>query len=316
MRAAFVSWISRWLPRGGHRLRVLRLGPIDRRLRGIYDSYRGPVRTRLHGFPATINGGNPYPFLLVSFPDFNRALVELARITSAALGRPLVVIDVGASLGNTVLLLQAEAAPAIAAIHCVEADEEFLPLLRENTAQFPSVVLHQAMLARAAGPISSLVHQHRGTATAAGSTKVEATTVDALLLNVAPRFDLLKIDIDGSDGEALAGAGALLRRDQPAVIFEWHPALIRGAGNDPFAAFAALSAAGYRRFLWFRNTGPFSHFSTADDPEIAVWEEYLREMQPHSDPHFDIIALPPRLESLAASIASLGRLPAPRLSSS
>lgn len=177
MSAAFVSWISRWLPRAQHRLRVLRLHFIERKLRAIYDAHRGAFDTVLHGFPARLNGGNPYPFLLQAVPLFNRPLVELVRQTSAALGRPVHVIDVGASLGNTVLLLEEQAGSCLEGIHCVEADADFLPLLRTNTARFPHVRLHEAMLARAPGRVAALVHNHPGTATAAGSATVAATTL-------------------------------------------------------------------------------------------------------------------------------------------
>lgn len=309
MNRAFVSWISRWLPTGGHRLRVLRLGAVERWLRGIYDRHRAPFPTRVHGFPAVLNGGNPYPFLLVTFTDFNRALVELVRAVAADAGRPVTVADVGASLGNTVLLLEEQCGSHLAAIHSIEADPEFLPLFRQNTAPFPHVTLHAVMLARAPGEVAALVHHHPGTAAALGADRVAATTLDATLLGASSRFDVLKIDIDGSDGEALQGAPALLRRDQPAVIFEWHPALARSAGNEPRAAFGALEAAGYRRFLWFRNTGAFSHFGLAADPAIPLWEDWLVRMQPHGDPHFDVVALPPRLEHLAGTVAALGRIP-------
>lgn len=314
MSTRFTSWISEWLPTGGHRLRVLRLRGVERWLRRRYDANRATFPTRLHGFPALLNGGNPYPFLLVAFPDFNRCLVELVRTVAQNAGRPVVVVDVGASLGNTVLLLEERCAGRIAAIHSVEADPEFLPLFRQNTARFPHVSLHAVMLARAPGLAPALVHHHPGTAAALGAERVAATTLDAELLGTVPCVDVLKIDIDGSDGEALQGGRTLLRRDQPAVIFEWHPALARAAGNDPGAAFAALREAGYRRCLWFRNTGPFSHFSGIDDPEIATWEQWLCRMQPHGDPHFDIVALPPRLEHLADTLASVGTLPLPGVS--
>ncbi len=309
MHPRIAGWLAQWLPHNSRRLGRLHLGWIEQRLHQAYDASASPFITRVHGFTATLNGGNPYPFIVAAHPLFNRPLVELVRQTSGQAGRPLVVIDVGASLGNTVLLLQEQAAMAIARLHCVEADGEFFALLEQNTAQFPHVSLHRAMLAREPKRVPSLVHHHRGSATAAGPAETSATTLDALLLAGEPRFDVLKTDIDGSDGEALAGAAQLLRRDQPAVIFEWHPALIQQTGNDPLTAFTVLREAGYRRFLWFRNTGHFSHFGGAADPEIQTWEKFLRLTQPLGDPHFDIIALPPRLEPLAFNLATLGALP-------
>lgn len=305
-----LSWIATWLPGWSRRLRTLRLGAIERTLRDRYDRDRGEIETRLHGFRARINGGNPYPFYAAQLPEFNRALVDLVSQTSQHLRRTVNLIDIGAAIGDTVLLLQQRAPHALAAIHSVEPQPSFVRLFRHNTGRFPNVILHEAMLSSHSGYIRSLVHNHAGTATSAGEANVAATTVDDLLLAAAPRFDVLKIDIDGSDGEALAGASKLLERDHPAVIFEWHPALIKQAGHDAFRAFQVFEAAGYNRLLWFRNDGPFSHFSTTRDPEIATWHEYLLRMQPHGDPHFDIVALPRALEVLAAPLASRARLPA------
>jgi FkbM family methyltransferase len=311
IRTSIVTWIAGWLPRRVHRLQVLRLHRLVRTLRRLYDSYPGPIVTRVHGIRAKLNGGNPYPFLVEEHPLFNRPLVELVRHVAAQVDRRVVVIDVGASLGNTVLLLKEHAADSIVALHCIEADEGFFPLLQENTARYSEVVLHRAMLAREPKLVASLVHHHPGTAAAIGLETVPATTLDLLLLDRLPHCDIIKIDIDGSDGEALLGAGQLLKRDRPAVIFEWHPHLIHQAGNDPRAAFAALDAVGYRCLLWFRNTGHFSHFSNAACSEIKSWERFLLEMQRFGDPHFDIVALPPQLEHLAFTIASLGKLPPP-----
>jgi FkbM family methyltransferase len=302
------DWIARWLPRNARRLGRLRLGWAERRLRKSYHAQLSPFVTQVHGFKAMLNGGNPYPFIIAEHPVFNRPLTELVRQIGSAAGRPIVVVDVGASLGNTVLLLQQQTPGAIARIHCVEADDEFFALLQHNTAQFPNVILHQAMLARESKQVASLVHHHRGSATATGSGSVSATALDSILLTREPHFDVLKIDVDGSDGEVLTGAEKLLQRDHPAVIFEWHPALIHQAGHDPRAAFTILGATGYRRFLWFRNTGQFSHFGSDTDPAIALWEKFLLLTRQHGDPHFDIIALPPQLESFAFSLAAFGRL--------
>ena len=308
MSVFLISWISRWLPNNTHRLRVLRLGFVANWLRSCYDKNTETLTTVLHGYPCLINGGNPYPFLIKAIPTFNQGLVQLVHQVAQEIQRKVNVADIGASIGNTVLLLQDKTGEKIAVIHCIEADQGFLGLLRHNMRIFSNVVIHETMLARAPGQIAALVRNHPGTATAIGTQHVTASTIDAELLTSMPCCDVLKIDIDGFDGEALIGAIELLRRDQPAVIFEWHPILTIQAGNDVASSFIALRSAGYERLLWFRNDGPFSHFSLTDDLEIGHWAQYLVRMQPHGDPHFDIIALPPRWRHLEDSIASLGNL--------
>ena len=121
---------------------------------------------------------------------------------------------------------------------------------------------------------------------------------------MAGNCDLLKIDVDGYDGEVLLGAAGTLARQQPLVIFEWHPHLIKLCGNDHRAPFRALADAGYTKLLWFGNRGPFSHSSAIPtEKEIDWWQAFLLSKHQPFGPHFDIIALPPTLETLADLIA-------------
>ena len=119
---------------------------------------------------------------------------------------------------------------------------------------------------------------------------------------------MLKIDVDGYDGEVLSGGIETLRRCKPAVIFEWHPKLVSDCGNDPVRGFDALRAAGYGELLWFTNTGTFSHF-TEDVSEriVKLACSYLLAVNRRADDHFDIIALPPGHSLDAVSIATLAR---------
>jgi len=287
-------------------MRQLRLARVWQALVDYCGRGRRPLRVRLHGFPALLNPGNPYPFILAENPGFNEPLVQLVRQVHRHLGRPLVVIDVGASIGNTALLLAAECGEALGRLHCLEGDADFLAYLQHNTARLARVTVYHAMLARAVGVTRALQHHHPGTAGAIGDRDAPATTLDHLMLVAESRFDVLKSDIDGSDGEALAGAAQLLARDHPAVIFEWHPFLIREAGHAPETAFSTLCAAGYRTFLWFTNQGNFSHFSAGEPAEVEKWNRALLALRPYGDPHFDVIALPESLSALELPLATFG----------
>lgn len=264
-----------------------------RLLHRLYERAPGPVLTTVHGAPVLLNPGNPYPSLVRTLPYFNAPLVELVHQVARTRKRPVSVIDVGAAAGDTVLLLQERCASDIAAFWCIDGDEEFFPLLEHNVGAHPQVSLTRALLAARPTRIRSLVKAHQGTAASQGDTTVEAVPLDSL----APpdrlkTVDVLKIDVDGFDGEVLRGASALLRRDKPAVIFEWHPVLIDRAGQDFYAAFAALEAAGYTRMVWFDNVGTFSHFtSDFSANSLANWTNYLLKFSGGSEEHFDVIAL-------------------------
>ena len=266
-----------------------------------------PIRTRLHGFSVLLNRGNLYPFLVRDVPLFNAPLVELTHALSSSLQRPIVVIDVGAATGDTVLLLKERCPNAVSQFICIEGDAEFYALLQANTRPFTDVLTIQALLSSDRQSINSLVKHHEGTAMAAGSEQVEAVPLDSLSSIRSSCPDLLKIDVDGFDGEVLAGAARVLQDSRPAVIFEWHPKLAAEAGTDALRAFDVLARAQYSRYLWFNNNGSFSHFSEA--PSLYSLQQmihYLRLVNERSDPHFDVIALHKEHNLCEVSIAALG----------
>jgi FkbM family methyltransferase len=265
---------------------------LARRLQAFYESAPAPVRLRLHGRTALVNPGNTYPLTVARHPAFNAPLVELVHQAAAARKRPVHVVDVGAAIGDTALLLHERCPSDLASILCIEGDDEFFSLLQQNITGLPQVTALKALLARERKEIPSLVKPHPGTASALGEKLQEAVRLDSLEDVQKRPVDALKIDVDGFDGEILMGASTLLASSRPAVIFEWHPVLIQRAGQDPSAAFTALQAAGYTRLLWFHNLGIFSHFSAVPDSStLSKWVDYLTAVNARADEHFDIVAL-------------------------
>jgi hypothetical protein len=128
---------------------------------------------------------------------------------------------------------------------------------------------------------------------ATGAALVEAVSLDSIESVATAAIDILKIDVDGFDGEVLAGAINTLRRCRPAVIFEWHPRLVVEAQNDPLRAFRVLEDCGYQKYIWFNNVGTFSHFGEGYCPAILEKQlRYLLAVASRRDEHFDIVALP------------------------
>lgn len=300
----FRSWLARLLPLCKRTCVRAGLGHVWEILRRFYSSGTRPLRTRLHGREFWMNAGNPYPFTLRECPRFNAGLVATVTEIHATLQRPVRLIDVGAAIGDTVALLHERCSGKVADFFCVDGDSDFAHYFRRNTAGIESVRLKLAMLAASASTVRSLVRHHPGTATATGSTLTPATTLDTLLANDPLPWDLLKIDVDGYDGDVIAGSARLLSNARPAVYFEWHPRLIQNAHNRPALPFEQLNMAGYAHFLWFHNRGPFSHFTgvpTAD--AIANSATLLANNADGCDAHFDVLALPSRWSHLALIIA-------------
>jgi FkbM family methyltransferase len=298
------SFLPTWLPRTRRYSRWPVFRTVHRLLNHIWHSIRLPVRANVHGFNVLLNPGNPYCLVVREHPLFNAPLVQLVH--QMARKGPLVFIDVGAAIGDTVLLLNERCPRAISHYYCVEGDEEFYAILEENMRQFKNVTLFKRLLAREVMHVRSLVKHHPGTAAPTGNKRVEAVPLDSINEVSATRIDILKVDVDGFDGEVLAGAIATIDRSRPAIIFEWHPKLILSTGCDPFRGFETLAACGYTSFLWFDNLGSFSHFSKADDREnVDNMMKVLLAINNRRDQHFDIVALHPENEIDQIELASL-----------
>ncbi len=267
---------------------------LQRLPRSLYNQCSTPFRYPIHGRWLWFNARSSYPITVASYPLMNAALVDGVAACFHSLGRPATMIDVGAAIGDTLSLIEERCPHMIGRHFCIEAAPHFLELLRRNTAAMPQVTIIPQLLAAEEKTIPSLVHTHGSTAAAVGEDQVQAIPLDRVPELQNQRIDLLKIDVDGYDGEVLAGARQLIARDQPLIIFEWHPVLWQRAGNDLFQVFTLLRDAGYDRLLWFHNTGEFSHFTSTTADALVQHRHtahYLQKESPQGDPHFDIIAL-------------------------
>lgn len=313
-----MSWPSRLVYRSLVRTAPLARWPLaegvwDRAWAGAGRWLSGSTGIRVHGRRIRVNTGYAYPAFARRWPTYNDPLVELVHQAHVAKGTPVHVVDVGAAVGDTVLLVHDRCPGAVASFHCVEGDPEFFRYLSDNLATLPRATLHYAMLSDQPGHERELVRTHLGTASAQGEASRAATTLDSLLAD-AGQVDIVKIDTDGFDGKVLAGAGRLLREQQPAVIFEWHPQLCRATGQDPSRPFRVLAEAGYRCFVWFDKYGVFSH---VDMPYHAGAVDVLAELclsgrGPGPDWHYDVVAVPPGSGVQPVALAALAHARAAR----
>lgn len=255
----------------------------------------------------TVDFGHVYPLYARKFRQWNNPLIELAHQTYRSANRPITVVDVGAGVGDTVLLLKSNCQEMIGTCCCVEGDPEFFDYLRQNLGAIEDVRMFQAILSDTARPIPALRRTHRGSASAQGSTFIEATTLDTLISPPGLRQPcLLKTDVDGSDGKVLAGARNILEADRPTVIFEWHPILCQASGNNWLEHFHVLYAQGYRRFVWFTKYGHFSHFMyDIDERSIESLAQLCVDGRHDQDWHYDVVALTDAHEISEIAMAEL-----------
>jgi FkbM family methyltransferase len=180
--------------------------------------------------------------------------IRLHRVMAAAVRPGATVVDVGANIGyNTVYAsrLVGDAGRVVA----VEPAADNVRFLRENVNAnaLGNVVVHAVAVGRArevrdlflrgdVSAVNSLFEQ----SVYASVTGVEKVTVMPLDELVDGDADLVKIDVEGAELDALGGMRRLLGNPRIQLIVEWHPRLQEAAGYPPDALPRALLDHGFR----------------------------------------------------------------------
>lgn len=152
-------------------------------------------------------------------------------------GRALAV-DVGGHVG----ILSRLMAMDFTSVASFEPVPENIECFRRNVTA-PNVKLHEMALGRAPGFVSIRNHnENSGCWRADVGDSIELRTLDSFILSP----DLLKLDVEGYEGEVLLGAKETLARSAPVVIFEDNGLGEKFYGTDWVDPKSVLTEAGYR----------------------------------------------------------------------
>ena len=281
--------------------------PWWRRVHSAFSERRRVVQTKIHGQSTMLNFGYTDPVVARLHRSFNAPLLELVSTIHRLRGRPIRLADIGAAIGDTILLVEGNCPGVVSEYICIDGDAEFSNYIKANLAHLPNVRCVFQQLSRDEGYNAELIRTHSGTASAQGNGQVPTAPLDEVLRQIqVEAIDLLKVDVDGFDGEVLAGGEEVLQRDQPGVIFEWHPTLCKQTRNDPLVAFEVLRKNGYSRAAWFTKFGAFSHFSSLDDvASLSALAQFCVSTTQFEDWHFDVVALADRDSHALGDLADL-----------
>jgi FkbM family methyltransferase len=286
-----------------------RLGRVWRKTwNHVCDRFTSMVSTNIHGRRAIVNFGHSYPLFARRYKHLNNPLVELVYQTHLSKQRPINIIDIGAAIGDTVLLIEANCPHMVSNYYCIEGESEFYALLIENVGTLDAVHPINVMLSDKPESIPNLTRSHAGTASAQGNESVQAVTLDSLFDTdvMGAGIDILKIDVDGYDGRVLRGARNILAKRSPAVIFEWDPYFCQKTNNSWLDHFIGLNEIGYSRFIWFSKYGEFSHFTTGcDEASINRMAAIILSNKHDTNWHYDIIALPDSAPEMEEQLSAL-----------
>jgi FkbM family methyltransferase len=260
----------------------------------------------IHNKQCHVPIGYMYPIFARNFKQYNNPLLELAFETYQNKKKRINIIDVGAAIGDTIALIEANIPNVIEKGICIDGDKQFFSFLERNFKDRKDILCVQALLSDSSSiKENELIRTHLGTASAQGVNKQLAKTLDELSHeHNFPKIDLLKIDVDGFDGKVLNGSKNLISKDKPNIIFEWHPILYEKTKNDPFTPFKVLNTLQYSNFIFYTKYGSFSHLMVdVNIAELKFLVALCLGNKHDFDWHYDVIAIPDistiNLQSLA-----------------
>lgn len=159
------------------------------------------------------------------------------------------VVDIGANIGVFALLSASLVGPEghVLAIEPNPANARMLEASRRLNG-FAHLVTAQVAAGRETGLLVLNTTHSNGTTSSPGqdpSSLLGAQTVPCLAVDVlvdpARRVDLIKVDVEGAEYNALLGAAGVIGRDRPAIVSEFSPSLMPGISG--------IDGPGYLRFL-------------------------------------------------------------------
>lgn len=239
------------------RVRPTVLGSWLKRLLGVR---RQPVAARTGEF--FVDPASNFGLTLLSHGEYEPAMAD---VVAAVLPEGGTFVDLGANEGYFSVLAGRRVGPA-GRVVAIEPQRHLRPVIERNLAAnaVTNVALVQAAVSDRGGEVDLFIAPDtntgatglsRATRYGGATDRVEALTLGALFdreqVQVA---DLLKIDIEGFEYEAVLGSVALFREHRVrAVALELHPWILARRGLDANAILAVFRDAGYARSLRFES---------------------------------------------------------------
>jgi len=218
---------------------------------------------------------------------------RIAAVLSRRVTPGMAVVDIGANIGYFTMLLASFVGPP-GLVVAVEPNPENVKLLEASrrVSGFDQVLVIQAAAGRHTTLLALNVSYSNGTTSELpsesnaifASRPVPCFALDSILPKDRT-FDLIKIDAEGAELNALVGLLRTIERDRPVIVSEFSPGMLPGISQCSGPEYLRfLIAKGYRIAV-IEEDGFENGF---EDDVDGVMEAYL-----HSGvDHIDIIATP------------------------
>lgn len=248
-----------------------------------------------------MNASHKLPNKMRRLKYYDTALPRIAVFLKQTRGK-LIMIDVGANIGDTVSLITDAVDGNFL---CIEPSEKYFRLLKINTRNIKNVFYENAAVSDSEDVSEKTLKEIKGTAylttnsDAVKSDGISATATIDELIKKYPEFsgtNLLKIDTDGFDIKVLKSATDFLKNFQPILYVEFSPWHLISIGKDnPLNLFEQIKQSGYSNALFYDNHGyPFMCVNLRETEILNQITLYARR-KPNL--YYDVLAFPDSAKS-------------------
>ncbi len=209
---------------------------------------------------------------------------ELGRLTKEILTKypNLVVLDIGANVGDTMAIVRSSADVPII---CIEGDETCYKVLCKNASLFDNITIFKLFLGERTETKDFIFNKVGWNTTLIPSediseTKsIELTSLDEFVKKIDQKnnIKLVKIDTEGFDTKIIRGGLDFFEKVKPVIQFEYNRDNMHDINEDGLSALYRLKEIGYDRILFYESGGRFM-FST-----LLTNESIIKQMHNYAD---------------------------------
>jgi FkbM family methyltransferase len=243
------------------------------------------VNVQLWGRQLRLPAYHHLPYIVGNNP---LCFMPLVHGAAALTNRTLTVVDIGANVGDSALLLESHF-PGRCKFICVEPNPDWIPYLKLNTAGLSVEIIPRFL---GEGQRLSVRPREPGSAAA----QVSDTGDPSIPLDEicdGKEIDFIKLVTEGFEFPILRSGKRTLSRAKPALIFEWDPALWREQKEEPSDIFAWLAEFSYQDFCFFSDSGIFYCRIKGNQAETIRSLLAVAECRNGMDtPFWDVLAAP------------------------
>ena len=199
----------------------------------------------LTGFFKTPIGKKFYPYIYEKYKLFTekKTLLQLSSFIKTG----SLVLDIGANVGVYTKIFANAVGPKGKVI-AIEPDPINIKIL---TSKFQNSESNVSIVKAAASDKNEKLFLIQNNFSPAGryisnsGLPIQSVTVDDLTSNIKIPLSLIKIDVEGTEGNVIYGAKKVIKKYQPVIITEYTPERLYNYGVDPIELLSFLDKSGY-----------------------------------------------------------------------